>query len=325
MDTAQIPSDVSVQDLLDAGVHFGHQTKRWNPKMKPFVFDKRNGIHIIDLAKTVEQLAKAKQFVYDCATHGRPILFVGTKKQAQQITKELAMYCGQPYVNTRWLGGTMTNSQTIRKRIKYLRQLEKMEKDNAFDKMPKKEVAVLRHELDKLRKNLSGIADLDGHPGAMFVVDVNREAIAIAEANRLHIPVIAIVDTNCDPELIDYPIPGNDDAIRGIKLIAGVLASSIAKGVSEYSKVAAEEARVRQAAGLPPIEAAKPAEEGRRQDRRPRGDNRGGPRGDNRGAPRRRPANAPAAQKPAGAAAPAAPVAPAAPAAPAEGTSEAHV
>ncbi len=291
MDTAQIPSDVSVQDLLDAGVHFGHQTKRWNPKMKSFVFGKRNGIHIIDLAKTVEQLGKAKQYVYDAASHGRPILFVGTKKQAQQVTKDLAVFCGQPYVNTRWLGGTLTNSTTIRKRIKYLRQLEKMEKDGSFDKMPKKEVSVLRHELEKLQKNLSGIADLNGLPGAMFVVDVNRESIAIAEANRLHIPVIAIVDTNCDPELIDYPIPGNDDAIRGISLIAGVLANAIAKGAAEYSKVAVEEARARQAAGLPPIEAAKPADEGRRQDRRPRGDNRGGPRGDNRGAPpRRRPA-----------------------------------
>ncbi len=283
MDTAQVPSDVSLQDLLDAGVHFGHQTKRWNPKMKPFVFDKRNGIHIIDLAKTLEQLAKAKQFVYDTASHGRSILFVGTKKQAQQVTKELAAFCNQPYVNTRWLGGTLTNSQTIRKRIKYLRQLEKMEKDGSFDKLPKKEVSVLRHELEKLRKNLGGIADMEGQPGAMFVVDVNREAIAIAEANRLHIPVIAIVDTNCDPDLIDFPIPGNDDAIRGIKLIAGVLASAMARGVADYSKIAAEEASARKAAGLPPIEAPKPAEESRRQDRRPRNDNRGNP-------PRRRPA-----------------------------------
>ncbi len=315
MDTAQIPSEVTVQELLDAGVHFGHQTKRWNPKMKSFVFGKRNGIHIIDLDKTVEQLAKAKQFVSDTASHGRPILFVGTKKQAQQVTKDLAVFCGQPFVNTRWLGGTLTNSQTIRKRIKYLRQLEKMEKDGSFEKMPKKEVSVLRHELEKLRKNLSGIADLDGKPGAMFVVDVNREAIAIAEANRLHVPVIAIVDTNCDPELIDYPIPGNDDAIRGIKLIAGVLANAIAKGASEYSKIAAEEARARQAAGLPPIEAEKPAEEGRRQDRRPRNDNRGGPRGDNRGAPRRRPAARPAAPAAPAAAAPAA-AAPAAEAVP---------
>jgi small subunit ribosomal protein S2 len=274
VDTAQIPSDVSVQDLLDAGVHFGHQIKRWNPKMKPFVFDKRNGIHVIDLTKTVEQLAKARQFVYDTAAHGRPVLFVGTKKQAQQTIKELATYCGQPFVNTRWLGGTLTNSQTIRKRIKYMRQLEKMETDGSFDKMLKKEVAVLRHELEKLRKNLSGIAGLDGQPGALFVVDVNREAIAIAEANRLHIPVIAIVDTNCDPDLIDYPIPGNDDAIRGIKLIAGVLASSIARGASEYSKVAAEEARARQAAGLPPAGSSSSEDGPARTDRRPRGDGR---------------------------------------------------
>jgi small subunit ribosomal protein S2 len=299
VDTAQVPSDVSVQDLLDAGVHFGHQIKRWNPKMKPFVFDKRNGIHVIDLAKTVEQLAKAKQFVYDTAARGRPILFVGTKKQAQQTIKDLAAYCGQPFVNTRWLGGTLTNSQTIRKRIKYMRQLDKMETDGTFDKMLKKEVAVLRHELEKLRKNLSGIASLDGQPGALFVVDVNREAIAIAEANRLHIPVIGIVDTNCDPDLIDYPIPGNDDAIRGIKLIAGVLASAIAKGASEYSKVAAEEARARQAAGLPPVDASASSDEGApRTERRPRRDG-GGARGDGRPPLRRRPPAKPAAAEPA--------------------------
>ena len=247
MDTVQVPADVSVKDLLDAGLHFGHQTKRWNPKMKPFVFDKRNGIHIIDLTKTLEQLEKAKQFVYETAARGRPILFVGTKKQAQQVTKDLASSCGQPYVSTRWLGGTLTNSQTIRKRIKYMHTVEKMEKDGDFDKMPKKEVAVLRHELEKLRKNLSGLSTMADKPGAMFVIDVNREAIAIAEANRLHIPVIAIVDTNCNPDPVDYPIPGNDDAIRGIRLIAGALTASISKGASEYSKIAAEENKKREA------------------------------------------------------------------------------
>ena len=199
MDTVQVPADVSVKDLLDAGLHFGHQTKRWNPKMKPFVFDKRNGIHIIDLTKTLEQLEKAKQFVYETAARGRPILFVGTKKQAQQVTKDIATACGQPYVSTRWLGGTLTNSQTIRKRIKYMHQVEKMEATGEFEKMPKKEVAVLRHELEKLRKNFSVLANMNDKPGAMFFIDVNREAIAIAEANRLHVPVIAIVDTNCDP------------------------------------------------------------------------------------------------------------------------------
>ena len=247
MDTVQVPAEVSVKDLLDAGLHFGHQTKRWNPKMKPFVFDKRNGIHIIDLTKTLEQLEKARQFVYETAARGRPILFVGTKKQAQQVTREIASSCGQPYVSTRWLGGTLTNTSTIRKRIQYMRQVEAMEKDGSFDKMPKKEVAVLRNELEKLRKNFSGLAGMENSPGALFVIDINREAIAVAEANRLHIPVIAIVDTNTDPEPVDYPIPGNDDAIRGIRLIAGVLAQAISKGATEYSKIAVEETRKRQA------------------------------------------------------------------------------
>ncbi len=248
MDTAQVPSEVTLQALLDAGLHFGHQTKRWNPKMKPFVFDKRNGIHIIDLEKSLEQLEKAKQFVLEIAGRGRPILFVGTKKQAQQITKEIATASGQPYVNSRWLGGTLTNSQTIRRRIKYLRELENMEKNGDFDKMPKKEVSVLRRELEKLRKNLAGLANMNEVPGALFVIDINREAIAVQEANRLHIPVIAIVDTNCNPDPIEYPIPGNDDAIRGIRLIAGALAQAIQKGVAEYSKIAVEEARRRDAA-----------------------------------------------------------------------------
>lgn len=276
MDTVQESTELTVKDLLDAGLHFGHQTKRWNPKMKPFVFDKRNGIHIIDLTKTLEQLEKAKQFVYETAARGRPILFVGTKKQAQQITKEIATSCGQPYVSTRWLGGTLTNSLTIRKRIKYMRQVEKMEQDGEFDKMPKKEVAVLRHELEKLRKNFSGLATMDDKPGAMFVVDINRESIAIAEANRLHIPVIAIVDTNTNPDPVDYPIPGNDDAIRGIKMIAGALAAVIIKGVSEYSKIAVEENKKREAA------------QGQGQsdgDRRPSGPRK--PRGESR-SPRRR-------------------------------------
>jgi len=237
---AEVPSDLTVELLLDAGLHFGHQTKRWNPKMKSFVFGKKNGIHIIDLAKSLDQLAKAKQFAHDTAGRGKSVLFVGTKKQAQQVIKELAVECGQPYVTTRWLGGTLTNSQTIRRRIKYMRELERMEQDGSFDKMPKKEVSVIKHELEKLRRNLSGIADMNEMPGALFVVDVNREAIAVLEANRLHIPVIAIVDTNCDPDPIDYPIPGNDDAIRGIKLIAGALAQAIRKGAEDYSKIAVE-------------------------------------------------------------------------------------
>jgi len=309
VDTAQIPSDVSVQDLLDAGLHFGHQTKRWNPKMKPFVFDKRNGIHIIDLTKTLEQLEKAKQFVYDTAARGRPILFVGTKKQAQQVTKEIAESCGQPYVSTRWLGGTLTNIQTIRKRIKYMRQLEKMEGDGSFDKMPKKEVAVLRHELAKLRKNLSGLAIMGDKPGAMFVIDINREAIAIAEANRLHIPVIAIVDTNTNPDPVDYPIPGNDDAIRGIRLIAGALAASIAKGASEYSKIAVEDNKKfdgEQGEGgeTRPSAPRKPRGESRSPRRRPTGPGTG--MGSRPGGPKAAPkAQAPAPVAPVEAAAPA--------------------
>jgi len=246
MSTVEASSELVIKDLLDAGLHFGHQTKRWNPKMKPYVFDKRGGIHIIDLTKSLEQLKKAQKFVYDLSTNGRNVLFVGTKKQAQQCIKEVAQGSSQPYVENRWLGGTLTNAQTIRRRVKYMRQLDKMEKDGTFETMPKKEVARLRHELEKLRKNLTGIADMDSLPGALFVVDVNREAIAVAEANRLHIPVIAVVDTNCNPDPIDYPIPGNDDAIRAIKLIAGILAAAIQKGTSEYSKVAVAEARRRE-------------------------------------------------------------------------------
>jgi len=309
MDTVQAPADVTVKDLLDAGLHFGHQTKRWNPKMKPFVFDKRNGIHIIDLTKTLEQLEKAKQFVYDTAARGRPILFVGTKKQAQQVTKEIAESCGQPFVSTRWLGGTLTNIQTIRKRIKYMRQLEKMEGDGSFDKMPKKEVAVLRHELAKLRKNLSGLAIMGDKPGAMFVIDINREAIAIAEANRLHIPVIAIVDTNTNPDPVDYPIPGNDDAIRGIRLIAGALAASIAKGASEYSKIAVEDNKKfdgEQGEGgeTRPSAPRKPRGESRSPRRRPTGPGTG--MGSRPGGPKAAPkAQAPAPVAPVEAAAPA--------------------
>ena len=296
MDTVQVPADITVKDLLDAGLHFGHQTKRWNPKMKPFVFDKRNGIHIIDLTKTLEQLEKARQFVYETAARGRPILFVGTKKQAQQVTREIATSCGQPFVSTRWLGGTLTNNATIRKRIKYMHQVAKMEKDGDFDKMPKKEVAVLRHELEKLRKNFEGMATLGDKPGAMFVIDVNRESIAIAEANRLHIPVIAIVDTNTDPGPVDYPIPGNDDAIRGIRLIATALADSINKGLSEYSKIAVEENKKRE----------NEVDQGSRPSgpRKPRGESRS-PRRRSPGGPKPAMPAAPAVEKPAEAAVPA--------------------
>ena len=232
---------VSVKDLLDAGLHFGHQTKRWNPKMKRYIFDKRNGIHIIDLTKSAVMLEQAMQFVYDTAVTGRRILFVGTKKQAQQVIKDAAVSGGQPYVTQRWLGGTLTNSITIRRSVKRMRDLQALEKKDAFATMHKKEASVLRHELEKLSRNLSGVADMSELPGALFVVDIAREAIAVKEANKLKIPVVAIVDTNCDPDPIDYVIPGNDDAIRAIKLVATAVAETVRRGADEYAKVAAED------------------------------------------------------------------------------------
>ena len=247
--TEVVPSEVGIRDLLDAGLHFGHQTKRWNPKMKPFIFDKRNGIHIIDLTKSLAQLQAARKFIFDLVSGGRSILFVGTKKQAQEVVKGVAQRSGQFYVTSRWLGGTLTNNLTIRRSVKRMRDLEDMEKKGDFEKLPKKEVARLRHELEKLQRNLTGLAGMDKLPGAMFVVDVNREAIAVAEANRLHIPVIAIVDTNCDPDPIDYPIPGNDDAIRAIKVVMDSLTKTVEQAAAEYSRVAAEQNRQRETAG----------------------------------------------------------------------------
>jgi small subunit ribosomal protein S2 len=260
--------EVGVRDLLDAGLHFGHQTKRWNPKMKPFIFDKRNGIHIIDLAKSLALLQKSAEFVREVASTGDSILFVGTKKQAQKVMTDIANEAGQPFVTHRWLGGMLTNSDTIRQRINRLKKLEQMERDDEFATMHKKEASRDRHELAKLRRNLSGVADMKKLPGAMFVVDINREDIAIKEANRLNIPVIAMVDTNCDPDLIDYPIPGNDDAIRAIKLVATEISKAIKIGHEEYSRIAAEEARKREEeekkAAKARAEAAKKAEEAKK-------------------------------------------------------------
>lgn len=236
-------TEIGIRDLLDAGLHFGHQTKRWNPKMKRYIFDKRNGIHIIDLAKSLVLLKQAQEFVYDVVANGKQVLFVGTKKQAQLAVKETATQYSQPHITTRWLGGTLTNSQTIRKSIERMRELEKMEEDKVFDTLKKKEVARLRNELRKLQRNLSGIADMNKSPGAMFVIDVNREAIAVAEARRLNIPVIALVDTNCDPDPIDFPIPGNDDALRSVKLVLSVLSTGIDAAAKEYAKQAAEVAK----------------------------------------------------------------------------------
>ena len=247
MTSANVRQDVSIQDLLEAGLHFGHRTKRWNPKMRKFLFGQKNGIYIIDLEQTLDGLQKARQFIYDTVARGRQILFVGTKKQAQEALKTIAVQTKQPYVVNRWLGGTLTNNETIRKSIARMREIEQMEKDGSINSLPKKEVAKIRHEAKKLQFNLSGIADMQGNPGALFVVDVNCEAIAVAEANRLHIPVIALVDANVDPDPIDYPIPANDDAIRGIKLIADLVGITVQQAASEYSKVAAEEARKRAA------------------------------------------------------------------------------
>ncbi len=221
---------ISMKQLLEAGVHFGHQTRRWNPKMAEYIFTERNGIYIIDLQKTVKKVEEAYKFIAEVAANGDSVLFVGTKKQAQDSIKEEALRVGMYYVNTRWLGGMLTNFKTIKKRIERLEQLNKMEENGTFDLLPKKEVSKLLAEREKLEKYLGGIKDMKKLPGAMFVVDPRKEKIAIAEAKKLGIPVVAIVDTNCDPEEVDYVIPGNDDAIRAVKLIAGAMANAIIEG-----------------------------------------------------------------------------------------------
>ena len=221
---------ISMKQLLEAGVHFGHQTRRWNPKMARYIFTERNGIYIIDLQKTVKKLDEAYMFARDVAADGGSILFVGTKKQAGDSVKEEAERCGMHYVNARWLGGMMTNFNTIRRRINRLSQLRQMEEDGTFDLLPKKEVIKLNLEIEKLEKFLGGIKNMDKLPKALFIVDPRKERIAVAEAKKLGIPIIAIVDTNCDPDEIDYVIPGNDDAIRAVKLIAGAMASAVIEG-----------------------------------------------------------------------------------------------
>jgi len=243
--TPVVRREVDVKVLLEAGVHFGHQTRRWNPKMKPFIFGERNGIYIIDLAKTLVRLKEAKDFLQRTVASGRQILFVGTKKQAQEQVRKAADMLHQPYVVNRWLGGMLTNNRTIRQSVARMRKLETMEKDGTMEKLPKKEVAALRHELVKLQKNLSGVADMDQLPGAVFVVDICRDEIAVFEATRLNIPVVALVDTNTNPDPIAYPIPANDDAIRSIQVILEDLASSIRDAADEYAKTAAEAARKR--------------------------------------------------------------------------------
>ncbi|HPA54378.1 MAG TPA: 30S ribosomal protein S2 [Bacillota bacterium] len=220
-------SVISMKQLLEAGVHFGHQTRRWNPKMAEYIFTERNGIYIIDLQKTVKKVEEAYNFIKEVAASGKDILFIGTKKQAQESIESEAIRANMFYVNQRWLGGMLTNFKTIRKRIERLNELEKMEEDGTFEVLPKKEVINLRAEKEKLQKNLGGIKNMGENPGAIFVVDPRKEKIAIQEAHILGIPIVAIVDTNCDPEEVDYPIPGNDDAIRAVKLLTSKIADAV--------------------------------------------------------------------------------------------------
>ena len=221
---------VAMKQLLEAGVHFGHQTRRWDPRMAEYIFQARNGIHIIDLQKTSKKLDEAYSFVKEQAEEGKTILFVGTKKQAQECVKEAAERCGMYYVDQRWLGGMLTNFKTIRTRVERLKELERMQEDGTFEVLPKKEVIVLKKEMEKLEKNLGGIKEMEEIPGVLFVVDPKKERTAILEAKKLNIPVVGLVDTNCNPEDVDYAIPGNDDAIRAVKLIADVVANAVIEG-----------------------------------------------------------------------------------------------
>lgn len=252
---------IGIKELLEAGVHFGHQTRRWNPKMKPFIFDARNGIHIIDLSKTLAQLETACAFLREAVGKGGQVLFVGTKKQAQEAMKESAKACGQPYVTERWLGGTLTNMKTIKRSMNRLREIEQMEADGSINHYVKQEQSMLRREMARLVKNLDGIRNMEKHPSVMFVVDIRREKNAVAEARRLRIPIVAIVDTNCDPDLVDFPIAGNDDAIRSVRLILNVLTQAIGQARADfearYARRKAEEET--EAATAAPAAAESPA------------------------------------------------------------------
>ena len=221
---------VAMKQLLEAGVHFGHQTRRWDPKMAEYIFQARNGIHIIDLQKTSKKIDEAYAFIKEQAEEGKTVLFVGTKKQSQECMKEAAIKCGMYYVDQRWLGGMLTNFETIRARVQRLKDLETMQEDGTFDVLPKKEVILLKKEMEKLERNLGGIKEMDKLPGVIFLVDPKKERIAVLEARKLNIPVVGLVDTNCNPEDVDYPIPGNDDAIRAVKLIADVMANAVIEG-----------------------------------------------------------------------------------------------
>lgn len=221
---------VAMKQLLEAGVHFGHQTRRWDPKMAEYIFQARNGIHIIDLQKTSKKLDEAYGFIKEKAEEGQTVLFVGTKKQAQECMKEAALRCGMYYIDQRWLGGMLTNFETIRTRVQRLKDLETMQEDGTFNVLPKKEVILLKKEMEKLERNLGGIKEMERLPGVIFLVDPKKERIAILEAKKLGIPVVGLVDTNCNPEELDFPIPGNDDAIRAVKLIADVMANAVIEG-----------------------------------------------------------------------------------------------
>ena len=235
---------VAMKQLLEAGVHFGHQTRRWDPKMAEYIFQARNGIHIIDLQKTSKKLDEAYEFIRSQTEEGKTVLFVGTKKQAQECIKEAAEKCGMFYVDQRWLGGMLTNFKTIKTRIQRLKDLEAMEEDGTFEALPKKEVILLRKEMTKLQTNLGGIKDMEEMPGVIFLVDPKKEYNAVNEAKKLNIPIVGIVDTNCNPEVLDYPIPGNDDAIRAVKLITDVIANAVIEGKQgeSFEKVLSENA-----------------------------------------------------------------------------------
>ncbi len=270
-------SAITMKQLLEAGVHFGHQTKRWNPKMKPYIFGARNGIYIIDLQKTVGLARSAFRFVSDAVAKGGNVLFVGTKKQAQDAIREEASRCGMFYVTNRWLGGTLTNFKTVKTGIDRLKTIEKMAADGTYERLPKKEVASLEREREKLEKNLGGIKDMSRLPVALFVIDTKKEYIAVHEANRLGIPVVAVVDTNCDPEGIDYVIPGNDDAIRSIRLFTGKVAEASIEGKARHGAWVAEHGGRDQQEGQEDRDAAsergdKRDRRGQRRERRPRED-----------------------------------------------------
>ena len=239
---------VAMKQLLEAGVHFGHQTRRWDPRMAEYIFQARNGIHIIDLQKASKKIDEAYEFIKEQVEEGKTVLFVGTKKQAQECMKEAAIKCGMFYVDQRWLGGMLTNFETIRTRVQRLKDLETMQEDGTFDVLPKKEVILLKKEMEKLERNLGGIKDMEEIPGVIFLVDPKKERIAILEARKLNIPVIGLVDTNCNPEDVDYAIPGNDDAIRAVKLIADVMANAVIEGRQGESFETAEEQDVEEEA-----------------------------------------------------------------------------